>query len=73
MKYAILAASFAIAASFGSSAQAAPVALGGLKLEAITGDAVQKVWHCRRWSGGWGCGRGWRRDRYHRQWTGYTR
>jgi hypothetical protein len=47
MKYAILAASFAIAASFGSSAQAAPVALGGLKLEAITGDAVQKVWHCR--------------------------
>jgi hypothetical protein len=63
MKYTILAAAFAVGLFFGTSAQAAP-AVGVLKLEVNKGDAVQKVWHCRRWSGGSGCDRGGRRYRY---------
>jgi hypothetical protein len=51
-------------ALLGSSAQAAPVALSSSIQNQVTGDAV-KVWHCRRWSGGWGCG-GYRRRRWWR-------
>jgi hypothetical protein len=51
MKYAILAAAFAVTASFGLSAQAAPLSSSVLKLERTKPAAVQKVWWdgYRRW------------------------
>ncbi|HZV21109.1 MAG TPA: hypothetical protein VE986_06145 [Hyphomicrobiales bacterium] len=57
MRYAIMAAAFAAAVSYGTAAHAAPTDFGALKLEASKDSAIQKVWHCRYWSGGWGCGR----------------
>ncbi len=58
MKKLVFAVAIAAGALFGLSAQAAPVssATHGVQSQ-VTGDAV-KVLHCRRWSGGWGCG-GW--------------
>jgi hypothetical protein len=51
MKYAILAAAFAVTASFGLSAQAVPLYSSASKLEITNIDAVQKVWWdgYRRW------------------------
>jgi hypothetical protein len=58
MKYAILAAAFAVTVSFGLSAHAAPISSSALKFEASRSDAVQQVgWDSRhRWHG--------RRDRH---------
>jgi hypothetical protein len=67
MKYAIIAAAFAIAAPLGISAQAEPVkGSDALKVEATKGDAVQKIWWHNRWRSHyrWGSGRRWRRHRY---------
>ncbi len=68
MKKYVLAIAIASGTLFGLSAQAAPVSsVSGLQGQ-VTGDAV-KVYHCRGWSGGWGCG-GWGHGRYwsHRRW-----
>jgi hypothetical protein len=53
MKYGILAAAFAVMASFGLPAQAAPLSSSALNLEVTKTDAVQKVWWegYRRWRG----------------------
>ena len=65
----LLAIAIASGALFGlSSAQAVPLSSApALQNQIVTGDAVQKVDHCRYWSGGWGCGRpDWRsRSRRH--------
>jgi hypothetical protein len=70
MKKYVLAIAIASGAFLGLSAQAAPVssAVSGVQSQ-VTGDAV-KVFHCRGWSGGWGCGGGWGHGRYwsHRRW-----
>jgi Spy/CpxP family protein refolding chaperone len=51
----------------GLSAQAAPVSTSTSGLQGqVTGEAV-KVWHCRAFSGGWGCGGGHRRYWSHRR------
>ncbi|MFY9642379.1 MAG: hypothetical protein WCD20_17980 [Rhodomicrobium sp.] len=76
MKKYVLAIAIASGAFFGLSAQAAPLSSSpaGLQNE-VTGTAV-KVFHCRRWSGGWGCG-GWHggHSRYwsHRRWGSWHR
>ena len=60
MKKYLLAAAIASSALLGlSAAQAAPISLDGATIQSqvSSADAVQKVWHCRRWSGGWGCRR----------------
>ncbi len=58
MKKYVLAIAIASGALFSLSAQAAPLSSSPAGLQnQVTGTAV-KVWHCRRWSGGWGCG-GW--------------
>jgi len=77
MKKYVLAIAIASGALFGLSAQAAPIASSPAGLQnQVTGTAV-KVWHCRRWSGGWGCGGGWRwgHRRYwsHRRWGSWRR
>jgi len=59
MKMYAVAASIVVGALFSVSAQALPAAPASVKAQIQSGDAVQKVHHCRRWSGGWGC-------RYHR-------
>ncbi len=59
IKYAI-AAGIAVGMMLGVSAQAAPTSPAFVQAQAGTSSAVQKVWHCRRWSGGWRCG--------HRHW-----
>jgi hypothetical protein len=41
------------------SAQAAPVVPSAVGIQGKTGNFVEKVYHCRRWSGGWRCGRRW--------------
>jgi hypothetical protein len=41
----------------GSNAIAAPVSQAGIKQATQATSVVTKVWHCRRWSGGWGCRR----------------
>jgi hypothetical protein len=58
MKNYLFASVIAFGTLFGLSAQAAPVSSLSAKLlsQVTPGDAVQKVWHCRYWSGGWGCG-----------------
>ncbi len=72
MKKYVLAVASASGMLFGLSAQAAPVSstVSGVQGQ-VTGDAV-KVWHCRGWSGGWGCGGGggWGHGRHwsHRRW-----
>ncbi len=60
MKKYVVAIAIASGALFGLSAQAAPLSsqLNTLQSQTVPGDAVQKVWHCRAWSGGWGCGWG---------------
>jgi hypothetical protein len=59
MKTFVLAIVIAFGALFGLSAQAAPAASDAAAVQSqVKGDAV-KVWHCRYWSGGWGCGGGW--------------
>ncbi|MFY9642380.1 MAG: hypothetical protein WCD20_17985 [Rhodomicrobium sp.] len=71
MKKYVIAVAIASGALFGLSAQAAPVASSTYGVQSqVSGDAV-KVWHCRHWSGGWGCGGhrygwGWRHRRWHR-------
>jgi hypothetical protein len=40
-------------------AQAVTLPAASIEAQADTGSAVQKVYHCRRWSGGWRCGRRW--------------
>ena len=70
MKKYMLAIAIASGALFSLSAQAAPIATGPAGLQnQVASDAV-KVWHCRGWSGGWGCG-GWGghdRWRSHHRW-----
>jgi uncharacterized low-complexity protein len=58
MKKLVLAVALVSGALFSVAAQAAPVSssVSGVQNQ-VTGDAV-KVWHCRGWSGGWGCGGG---------------
>jgi len=70
MKKYVLAIAIASGALFGLSAQATPISTipAGLQNQ-VTGDAV-KVWHCRRWSGGWGCGGGWG---WHNRWRSHWR
>ncbi len=77
MKKYVLAVAIASGALFGLSAQAAPVSPATFGVQnQVTGDAV-KVWHCRRWSGGWGCGGGgwgWHgRYRSHWRWGSHRR
>jgi len=71
MKKYVLAVAIASGALFGlSAAQAAPVTSATFGVQSqVTGDAV-KVWHCRHWSGGWGCGGGWGHNRWrsHHRW-----
>jgi hypothetical protein len=56
----IAAASVAIGVMFSMSAQAAPASPSSVQARIKSGELVQKVHHCRRWSGGWGCRwRGW--------------
>jgi hypothetical protein len=70
MKKCLFASVIAFGTLFGLSAQAVPVSsLSTTLLSQVTpGDAVQKVWHCRYWSGGWGCGGGWRWRGGHWRW-----
>jgi len=75
MKTFVLAIGIASGAFFGLSAQAAPVASDAASVQSqVKSDAV-KVWHCRRWSGGWGCGGGGGHSRYwsHRRRGSYWR
>jgi hypothetical protein len=53
MKYAILAAAFAVTVSFGLPAQAAPLTSSASKLEVTKAASVQKVWWdgSHRWHG----------------------
>jgi hypothetical protein len=66
MKTFVLAIVIAFGALFGLSAQAAPAASDAVAVQSqVKGEAV-KVYHCRRWSGGWGCGGG---DGHSRRWS----
>jgi hypothetical protein len=68
MKTFLLAILIAFGALFGLSAQAAPAFSDAAAVQGqVKGDAI-KVWHCRYWSGGWGCGRGW-----HSRWWSHRR
>ncbi len=59
MKKYVLAIVLTFGALLGLSAQAAPVSNSAAAVQGqVKSDAV-KVWHCRAWSGGWGCGGGW--------------
>ncbi len=57
MKTYIAAASIVIGALLSVSTQAGSVSVASGIQRQVTGDLVQKVRHCRRWSGGWGCHR----------------
>ena len=46
---------FSLAA--GSTLNAAPASPGAIGDSAKANSAITKVWHCRAWSGGWGCRR----------------
>jgi hypothetical protein len=62
MKKYVLAIAIASGALLSYSAvQAAPLSTlpSAVQEQVLADSAVQKVWHCRHWSGGWGCGRGW--------------
>jgi hypothetical protein len=59
MKTLVLAIALAFGALFGLSAQAAPATSDATAVQGQVKDGALKVWHCRRWSGGWGCGGGW--------------
>jgi hypothetical protein len=69
MKKYVLAIAIASGALLGISAQAAPISTGTSAVQSQVTSDVEKVWHCRYWSGGWGCGGGWH-SRYwsHRRW-----
>jgi hypothetical protein len=56
-------------ALFGLSAQAAPVSTEASAVQNQVTTGVEKVWHCRYWSGGWGCGGG----GWHRRWWSHRR
>jgi hypothetical protein len=71
MKYAIIAAAFAVTASSGLSAQAAPSPSDALKFEATTSGSVQKVWYDR--NGYWHDGYGWRRCWHWGRWHDFDR
>ena len=58
IKYAV-AAAIAVSMMLGVSAQATPSSPAFVQAQVKSGDLVQKVYHCRRWSGGWRCGRRW--------------
>jgi len=62
VKYAV-AAFIAFGAMQVVSAQASPVSTGSPAVQNQVTSNVEKVWHCRRWSGGWGCG-----GYHHRRW-----
>jgi len=64
MKKLVLAVAIASGALFSLAAQAAPVSsiVSGVQSQ-VAGDAV-KVFHCRSWSGVWGCGGGWGHGRH---------
>jgi hypothetical protein len=67
MKTSVLAIALAFGALFGVSAQAAPATSDAAAVQSqVKGEAV-KVWHCRYWSGGWGCGGGHSRRWSHRR------
>ena len=55
---------FVAAAAIGvaglASASAGPINPAPLGEASAAINGVTKVWHCRPWSGGWGCGGGWR-------------
>ncbi len=57
MKMYIAAASLVFGTLFSVSAQAAPLPPSSAHAQIKSGDLVQQVRHCRRWSGGWGCHR----------------
>jgi len=69
MKKYVLAIAVASSALLAVSAQAAPLAVAG-DVQGQVSQSAEKVWHCRAWSGGWGCGGGWGHNRYwsHRRW-----
>ncbi|MGA7328058.1 MAG: hypothetical protein WBX25_27110 [Rhodomicrobium sp.] len=69
MKKYLLAIAIASGTLYGLSAQAAP-ALNGSGVQSQVGSSVEKVWHCRRWSGGWGCGGG---GGWHNRWRSHWR
>ena len=58
MKKYLLAIVIAFGALFSLSVQAAPLSSNSTLLQNQVTSDVQKVWHCRYWSGGWGCGGG---------------
>jgi hypothetical protein len=58
MKKYFIACAIASSALFALSAQAAPAASDASGIKGQVGGSAEKVWHCRRWSGGWGCGGG---------------
>jgi hypothetical protein len=64
MKKYLVAVAVASATLFAVSAQAVPLSSAGSGMQ--VSESVQKVHHCRAWSGGWGCGH----SRYwsHRRW-----
>jgi hypothetical protein len=68
MKKYMLAIAIASGALFSLSAQAAPVSTGASAVQDQVTTNVEKVWHCRYWSGGWGCGGGW-----HSRWWSHRR
>ena len=74
MKKYVLAIAIASGALFGLPAQAAPVPADASAVQSQVTAGVEKVWHCRYWSGGWGCGGGWH-SRYwsHRRRGSYWR
>jgi hypothetical protein len=58
MKKYVLASAVALGALYGSSVQAAPITSNPSAVQDHVATSVQKGWHCRSWSGGWGCGHG---------------
>ena len=67
MKKYLLAVAIASGTLFGLSAQAAPLSPDTASVQHAVTSGVEKVWHCRHWSGGWGCGGGWH-SRYRSHW-----
>jgi hypothetical protein len=59
MKKLVLASAVAVCALYLPAAQAAPIAANPAAVQDQVSSNVEKVWHCRAWSGGWGCGRAW--------------
>jgi hypothetical protein len=71
MKKYVLAIALASGSLYGLTAQAAPLpGAGGVQTQISS--SAEQVWHCRAWSGGWGCG-GWGHNRFwsHRRWGSY--